>query len=287
MPGTLRLCAVIPLVAAATLVLAPVQIAAAHLHKPLARRLPTLWHRQVLRLLGVRVRIGGRIPASRPLFIVANHVSWSDIMVLGSVMDVCFIAKSEVRGWPVINWLARLQRTVFVERGRPRETRRHADTIADRLRQGDAMVLFAEGTTSDGHRVLPFKSALFSAIHSALDGSPDGQVTVQPVAIAYTRLHGLPLGRLHQSKAAWPGDIELLPHLLAFLRNGAYDVDVVFGRPGNFSQSTSRKTIAAHMHGEVRAAFNSAMRMRDAGPARLIDRQGNDRTRRNAAAENG
>lgn len=265
MPGTLRLIVLVTFVVAMTLVMAPLQLLAMRFFKPLSRRLPTIWHRIVLRLSGVRVHVVGAIPKRRPLLIAANHLSWSDIMVLGSVMDVCFIAKSDVKSWPGINWLARLQRTVFVHRERRRETRHQADTIAARLVEGDVMVLFAEGTTGDGHRILPFKTALFGAIHAALENSAADHVTVQPVAIAYTRLYGLPLGRLHQARAAWPGDVELAPHLLSFFRNGAYDVDVVFGTPEDFSEATSRKAIAAHMHEEVRRGFVSAIRMRRHG----------------------
>ena len=240
MPATLRLTAIVVIALTMTLAMTPVQLLATRLHKPISRRLPTVWHRAVLRLLGVRVHVSGTIPKNRPLLIAANHVSWSDILILGSVMDVCFIAKSEVKSWPGINMLARMQRTVFVNRDRRRETRNQADTIAARLLEGDVMVLFAEGTTGDGHRILPFKSALFGAIRSALEGSQADHVTVQPVAIAYTRLYGLPLGRLHQARAAWPGDVELAPHLLGFLRNGAYDVEVVFGAPEDFSVENSK-----------------------------------------------
>ena len=245
-----------------TAILAPVQIAASAFGNPLARKLPLFWHRVALRLIGLRVHVRGEIPRERPLLIVANHVSWSDIMVLGSVMELCFIAKSEVRRWPGINLLAWLQRTVFIDRERRSDTRNQTETIAARLIEGDAMVLFAEGTTSDGHLVLPFKSALFGAVHAALAQAGLDSVKVQPVAIAYTRLHGLPLGRLHQSRAAWPGDIALGPHLLAFLLAGAYDVDVVFGKAERFSADVGRKQIAARMHREIRQDFAEAMRMR-------------------------
>ena len=124
------------------------------------------------------------------------------------------------------------------------------------------MVLFAEGTTGDGHRVGPFKSALFGAVHAALQQAHLKSVTIQPVAIAYTKFYGLPLGRLHQARASWPGDVALGPHLIAFILAGAYDVDVVFGAPMTFTEETSRKQISARTHEQVRTAFTQAMRMR-------------------------
>ncbi len=159
-------------------------------------------------------------------------------------MQLCFIAKSDMMAWPGINWLAWMQRTVFVRREDRRGSKAQAGTIAARLVEGDAMVLFAEGTTGDGIRLRPFKSALFGAVHHALETAHISHVTVQPVALAYTRLNGLPLGRYHQARAAWPGDIPLGPHLMTFIAGGAYDVEVVFGEAGDFALDTPRKKIA-------------------------------------------
>jgi lyso-ornithine lipid O-acyltransferase len=266
--NTLRILFIFALLVPVTAVLAPIQIVLMYSYKPLARKLPVYWHRFALGLLGVRVHVRGCIPRQRPLLIVANHVSWSDILILGSVMELCFIAKSEVKSWPVINFLAWMQRSVFIERSRRNDTRNQADTIAARLLQGDAMVLFAEGTTGDGHCIRPFKSALFGAVHRALEISGQKHVTVQPVAIGYTRLHGLPLGRLHQARAAWPGDVALGPHLLGFILAGAYDVEVVFSQAADFSAETSRKAISHSMHAQIRNDFVAIMRMRDAGQRR-------------------
>lgn len=268
-----RLIVILPAIAVLTLALAPLQLWGMRYDRRLARRIPVLWHRMALRLVGVRVHVRGPVPARRPLLIVANHLSWSDILVLGSVTELCFIAKSEVRSWPVFNLLAILQRTVFIDREQRRRSQVQAGTIAARLLEGDAMVLFAEGTTGDGVRLAPFKSALFGSVHEALKAALHSHVTVQPVAIAYTRLHGLPLGRLHQARAAWPGDVALLPHFLSFLRAGAWDVDVVFCEPGDFSAQVSRKEIARLSHERVRAAFADAMRMRGrAAPPPALDR---------------
>ena len=122
------------------------------------RIVPRLWHRLTLRVLGVRVRMEGRPSKERPQMIVANHVSWLDILVLGSLDGVHFIAKSEMRSWPILGTFARQQRSVFVERERRRTSPEQAREIAERLADGDPMVLFAEGTTGDGNRLLPFKS---------------------------------------------------------------------------------------------------------------------------------
>lgn len=253
----LVLCVVLP----ATLVMAVFQLVFLHVSPTMARRLPVAWHKMVLWLLGVRVFVHGEMAKERPLMIVANHVSWSDIMILGSVGELCFIAKNEVKTWPGINWLSRLQRTVFVDRQRRQDAGIQADTIAARLLSGDAMVLFAEGTTGNGNKLLTFKSALFGAPQMALAQSGLEEIHIQPVAIAYNTLHGMPLGRYHQNFAAWPGDIELLPHLKNFVLQGAFDVDVSFGKTIPFTSDSKRKEIAEKTFREVRASFSSLRRL--------------------------
>ena len=244
-----------------TLVLVPVQLTFLLVSRSLSRKLPKLWHRFVLHLIGVRVHVQGRLAPSRPLMLVANHVSWADILVLGSLGELCFIAKDEVRTWPTINWLAKLQRTVFVNRQQRSNTAVQADTIAQRLLEGDIMVLFAEGTTGNGNKLQPFKSALFGAPQKALNQADVKEIAIQPVAIAYNTLHGMPLGRYHQALAAWPGDLKLGSHLLGFLRQGAFDVDVAFGTVHLFDENTDRKKIAAGIFCETRALFSNSRRL--------------------------
>src|SRR5690606_41074630 len=118
---------------------------------------------------------------------------------------------------------------VFVERERRDKTARRASERARRCGGVCVMLLVPEGTTSDGNRVLPFKTALFGAAHAAIRETDVDEVIVHPVAIAYTRLHGMAMGRYYRPIVSWPGDVELLPHLKGILREGAIDVEVRFG----------------------------------------------------------
>lgn len=245
-----------------TLALLPLQLVAMGLGWPLMRRLPRWWHRLMCKVIGIRVRVVGAAASERPLLLVANHASWKDIMVLGSVADVVFIAKSEVRQWPVFGWLARLQRSVFVAREQKRSTGDQISDVSTRLAAGEIVVLFAEGTTSDGNRVLPFKSSLFGAASAALAQAPQGRVHIQPVTIAYTGIHGMPIGRYHRPIAAWPGDVALGPHLLAVLREGALEVDVIFGAPEVFDAGSDRKRTSRAMESEIRSTLARALRGR-------------------------
>lgn len=247
---------------AVTLVLLPVQLVGLRFNLKIRRRIPRLWHRVACRMLGLKVRTHGTLEQKRPLLIAANHASWKDIMVLGSIADVAYIAKAEVRDWPLFGILARLQATIFVERDQRQKTGDQVDEIARRLTDGEIVVLFPEGTTSDGNRLLEVKSSLFGAAASAVPHAPDGIVHVQPVSIAYTGVHGMAMGRYHRPIAAWPGDIELLPHLLGIVREGAVDVDVDFGERVDYERTSNRKQVSRTVEARIRAMLGVRLRGR-------------------------
>lgn len=247
---------------AVTLLLLPFQLLGLRFNWKIRRFLPRLWHRVACRVLGIRVRVHGVLEAKRPLLLAANHASWKDILVLGSVADVVYIAKSDVRAWPVFGILARLQATIFVEREQRQKTGEQVNEIAERLTAGEIVVLFPEGTTSDGNRLLEVKSSLFGAAASAVPHAPDGIVHIQPVSIAYTGLHGMAMGRYHRPIAAWPGDIELLPHLMGILRAGAVDVDVDFGERVDYERTSNRKEVSRTVEARIRAMLGARLRGR-------------------------
>ena len=174
-----------------TVPLMPVQAVGLLLRRPWVSTFPCFYHRWCCRILGLRVRRIGQPSAARPVLFAANHVSYLDITVFGSLIPGSFIAKSEVAGWPLFGWLAKLQRSVFIDR-QVRSTLQQRDTIAERLAARDVLILFPEGTSGDGTHVLPFKSALFSVVFNRQTEEP---IVVQPVSLAYTRLDGMPIGQ--------------------------------------------------------------------------------------------
>jgi 1-acyl-sn-glycerol-3-phosphate acyltransferase len=247
-------------VGAATLAGAPFQMAALRLAPGLSRRLPVPFHRIVCASLGVRVHEHGARPAhGASTLIIANHLSWMDIPVIGSRLPVSFVSKAEVADWPGFGTLARLQRTVFVDRTRRSATGEATSQMGARLGQGESLVLFAEGTTGDGSRVLPFKSSLLGAVREAIGGEQDA-LTVQPLSILYRGRHGLPEGRQGRAELAWAGDAELVPHLVGIANGGPIDVELVWGRPIRASHEDSRKTLTRQAEREVRAGFQAALR---------------------------
>ena len=223
-----------------TLCLAPLQVVLLAFRAPLSRHLPMVWHRGVCRILGFRIERYGKMSRASPTLFVCNHTSYLDINALGAVVPGCFVAKAEVRDWPVFGFLATLQRTVFVER-RASRTAHHRDDMAARLEKGDNLILFPEGTSNDGNRVLPFKSAFFGIAEKPVKGKP---LVVQPVSIAYTRLNGIPMGRPYRPFYAWYGDMELASHIWTVAGLGNATVAIQFHTPVTIEQFASRKEMA-------------------------------------------
>lgn len=246
---------------ALTLVLLPFQLIGMALDLRLQRSIPHLYHRALCALIGVRISEVGRRSTASPALILSNHASWLDICVISALAPVVFIAKSEVAGWPVFGWLARLQRTIFINRQARHQTGAATREIAGRLLGGDAVVLFAEGTSSDGSRVLPFRSSLVGAVHHAIgDGTHHAHVTVQPMSLAYVNLSGIPMGRGLRERVAWYGDVDLIPHLLRVLSSGAIDVVVSWGEPVAYDMSADRKAITRQAEKSVRRMTAAALR---------------------------
>ncbi|MBV9693306.1 MAG: 1-acyl-sn-glycerol-3-phosphate acyltransferase, partial [Alphaproteobacteria bacterium] len=180
------------------LLLIPVQSAALALKLKGRKTIPNAYSRFLCRLFGVRLRVLGRPVQDKGVLMVANHTSYLDIIALGASARVSFVAKSEVNTWPFFGVMARLYETVFVERARRTQAGVARDQLRQRLDEGDALVLFPEGTSNDGNRVLPFKSALMAAAESQLqwaDNELPHFVPVQPVSLAYTGFQGMPMGR--------------------------------------------------------------------------------------------
>ncbi len=231
----------------ATLLMIPVQWTLVKLRAPARRTFPARFHRMLCRILGIRVTVKGKLAEGHGLLIAANHTSWLDIPVMSTVGPVSFVAKAQVDKWPFFGLLGRLQETVYVERERKAKTAEQRDAISARVAAGDNIVLFPEGTSNDGNRVLPFKSALMSVAEGQIHG-PDGRIRdilVQPMTVAYTKLHGMPMGREYRPFFAWYGDMDLVPHLWDAMRLGPLDVEITLHEPLTLAEAGGRKALAA------------------------------------------
>jgi|SRR5690554_2261539 len=245
------------------LILMPVQWAGLKFGLSYADTLPNRYHRFLCWLVGIRVVRRGEPYRKGACLIVANHTSWLDIPVIASLEPCSFVAKSEVAGWPFFGTLAKLQRTVFVERERRTRTTHSRNEIHSRIAEGDRLVLFPEGTSSDGNRVLPFKSALMSGAQlTIVNGEEDREddLVVQPLSVAYTRLYGMPMGRYFRPFFAWYGDMELFPHLWEAFTLGPIEVVVEYHKPVTIREIGNRKALAAYCEERCREGLIRALR---------------------------
>ena len=259
LPSRVRLIAKLIGFIGLTLPLMPVQALLIHPWPAGARRLPHWYHRRVCKLLGVRVKVEGQLARGAPVLLIANHASWLDIPVVSAAAPVSFVAKKEVSNWPFVSRLAKLQRSVFVDRTRRTSIGGTADEMTMRLAAGDNLVLFAEGTSSDGARVLPFKTSLLAAAKPSRNGAASTAV-VQTLAVVYTHIHGLPIGRSDRPMVGWYGDMELPNHVWNLLVSAPIDVTVRFGEPVPLDAFADRKELARHGEALVRAEVVNLLR---------------------------
>lgn len=199
------------------------------------RRVVQVWHRCASRIVGVHVATRGYV-ATPGTLLVANHVSYLDVLALGALSEASFVAKASIATWPIIGTLAKLANTLFVER-RGRNCVGQVEMIAGVLEAGRSVVLFAEGTSTTGRTVLPFKSTLFEAARGL----------VQPVSIVYAKdITGSDLPIEERRIHPWIGEDLLMPHLWALLQHRGVVCEILFHEPVSASAFESRKALADH-----------------------------------------
>ena len=232
-----------------------VQLVLMVLRLPAAQWFPMNWLRLCCHVTGIELRRYGAPEARGPVLYVANHASYLDVPVLGSLLEASFVSKAEVADWPLIGWISRLQRPVFIDR-QVASAGAHVAALHDRLAAGDSLILFPEGTSNDGNRMLPFKSTLFRAAAAQCDGQ---SVRVQPVTIAYSRFDGSPMGRNLRPFFAWYGDMTMGGHLWTCLGMGRPGVDVVFHPSVTLDAFASHAELAQYCHGVIARTLSDAL----------------------------
>ncbi|MGA9855578.1 MAG: lysophospholipid acyltransferase family protein [Gammaproteobacteria bacterium] len=189
------------------------------------------WLSSAVSILGIRISVAGHLPVQNALF-VANHISWLDILAMAAVTEGDFIAKQEVREWPLLGWLVSQGGTLFVRRGHAIACKRIIEETAFRLKSGRNVILFPEGTTTTGAQVLPFKPLLLRAAVLA-------QMPVQPVALRYE----IPSG--HQERAAFVGEMGFVSHLWKVMGLRDIRLHISFTRPLAVIGTTERQLAEA------------------------------------------
>lgn len=224
-------------------VMVPTFIALRLVSSPTAKKMPMIFHRGLSLLLGFRLRVRGKpaLASEGPVLFICNHSSYLDIPVLGALIDACFVAKSEVARWPFIGSMSKLQNTVFIER-RSSRAGVQRDVLRETLEAGKSLILFPEGTSSDGMRTLPFKSSLFSIVEKPLSNGQ--RVRIQPVSLLCTEIGGLPIGRSWRPYYAWYGDMTLIKHAWEAFKIASFTVDVIFHEPVTIDDFGNRKLLS-------------------------------------------
>jgi len=228
---------------------------------------PILAHKLVCFNLGVKVTQIGKPASDKPTLLVSNHISWLDIPAIGSIVPISFVAKAEVGRWPVVGFLANLQKTIYVDRTRKTDTGRVADEMGERMSDGRAVVLFAEGTSDIGMHVLPFRSALVGGAQSAMKNDRVSEMYIQPMVIAYTHLNGLPISAAERSKIAWIGDMGIEDNIGDILGVGTKSATIMFGEPILITRDDDRKVVTKKAEQMVRDMLVAINRQTPLPPA--------------------
>lgn len=228
-------------VAVGLVALAPVQTLARRRGWRLQDRIQTGFCRAACRAIGLRIVTHGALPEAGPRLVVANHVSWTDILALASLHPLVFLSKSEVESWPLLGQLARVQGTIFIVRDARRDLARASAALAEALDAGRDVVVFPEGTSTDGRDILPFRPGPFEALRKTT-----GPAIVAPVALRYTDKAGAP------ADLGWYGDMSLIDHIRKLLRQKDPVCHVRFGA-AIAAPDADRKTVATLAETQVRA----------------------------------
>lgn len=242
------ICIMVPLI----IIGAPLQMIIVGLNLPCWHFLPRLFHKMACVFMGLKVTVIGTPVRNKPVLLVSNHISWNDIIVLGSVADVSFVAKSDVGKWFFVSYMAGLQKTIYVDYNRKRDARRTSQEMAKRLADNSALVLFAEGHRDIGTHVRPFRSALIGAAQNAMLNAGAKDVVIQPVTIAYTKLQGLPVSFNERSYVSGRTARSFKEMVKDLLSGGVKQVTIAFGNPIEISETTDRKQLAAETEEKVR-----------------------------------
>ena len=203
----------------------------------LQARLLNLWARSLARSLRIKVRVRGQVPSSDQdrLYLVSNHLGYLDVLVLASVWPLTFVSRHDLAYWPVLGPLTRMVGTVYVDRSSSMRTEAVVKTVVRALEHGSHIHVFAEGKSTNGQQILPFKTALFEAPVRA-------GVLVQPLTIRYLRVNGRPLTQATKDLVCWYGNKAFIPHTLRLLATRGLEVEIVFSGP--IEPGTSRKVLA-------------------------------------------
>jgi lyso-ornithine lipid O-acyltransferase len=214
---------------------------------PASYLVPMVWHKAARRIFGVKMIVEGKPVRGKQVIYVSNHLSYIDIPVLGSLVYASFVGRGDVAKWPGWGYFGRMQQTVYISRDR-HEIIEARNSIQERIAERKNLVIFAEGTSSDGSKILPFKSGFFSL---ALENPTGRPLLVQPVTISLLEVDGKPVSDVARDLYAWHGDMTLPPHIWRLAGLKGAKVLVRFHAPRDAAEYSDRKALCADCHNDV------------------------------------
>ena len=214
--------------------------------------IPIVFHKILLKILGIKVKLIGKNASVRPLILAGNHTSYLDIIILGSIMPICFIAKEDIKHWFLFGFLAKMQNTIFIKR-KNYKTLENLNSINKELDNKSAIVLFPEGTTNTGKKVLNFKSSLFNLFEK------NSTLRLQNFSLCYTHVNNMPIDNRTRPQISWYGEMNIINHLSNFLKLSCVNATIVF-HPMLPTKGLDRKSISTSSIKQVKKGINLAFK---------------------------
>ena len=234
------------------LLLIPIQYIFVKLKLKHRNYIPIVFHKILIKILGIKVKLIGQNEVVKPLILAGNHTSYLDIIILGSIMPICFIAKEDIKHWFLFGFLAKMQNTIFIKR-KNYKTLESLNTINKELHNKSAVVLFPEGTTNTGKKVLNFKSSLFNLFEN------NKTLRLQNFSLCYTHVNNMPIDNRTRPQISWYGDMNIVSHLLNFLKISCVDATIVF-HPMLSLKGLDRKSISISSIKQVKKGISLAFK---------------------------
>ena len=250
--GITRFILLILIILLIALILLPLQLIFNVFQIKLKYYAPQLFLKIINYFIGIKINLINKektLKKSVGTLYIANHVSWLDILCLGSLINARFVAKDEVKSMGVFGILSKLNNTFFIDNTNQRKSFLYNDIIKEKLKKKENIILFPEGTTSDGNGVIKFKSSLFESTKIIFKGeccNEEVYANIQPISICYKLKNNLPMGVFYRRYIAWVGDIPLITLMKFFLRTGPVTVNIVFHDQVSLDQFENRKKLSSY-----------------------------------------
>ena len=249
----LRLVSILIFLLLVIIISIPIQIFFNMIGFKLKKLYPQYFYRLIKLVIGININFDKTKinKANLGVLYIANHVSWFDIICLGTLLKARFIAKKEVSEMGIFGFLAKLSNTFFIDNSNKSKIIEYNNFIQKKLRNGENFIIFPEGTTSDGNGILDFKSSM---LECAFD--KNNQINIQPISICYTKINNVPMGIYLGRNIAWVGDTPMIVAMVNFLRSGRITVDIIFHDLMSINNFRNRKELASYCEKQILNGIN-------------------------------